>query len=201
MKDRDEKKKIKSRSSRVTSLERHSESFECLDWREEGCRAPKCAKMHPTGVACEKSKVSHKSVGRKRERAFSRILISVRSRGRDETRGEERRDEAWRGEARRGEAGVQKRKADCRYPRATLNSDNGMTWSYHHLHLRARTSSTIRQGRLPWRNKLARRVRHLRPSDFNNKAAGNIRLSRALPFLSSDLSSRFLSSSLPSAST
>lgn len=47
-----------------------------------------------------------------------------------------------------------------------------MTWSYHHLHLRARISSTTRQGRLPWRNKLARRVRHLRPSDFNNKAAG-----------------------------
>lgn len=142
MRDRDEKKKIKSRFSRVTSLERHSE---CLDWRKERRRAPKCAKMYPIDVACEKSKISHKSVGRKRESPLSYTHFGEISKAwRDARRGEERRDKARRGEARWGEAGNQKRKADCRYPRATLNSDNGMTWSYHHLHLRARTSSTIR---------------------------------------------------------
>lgn len=146
--------------------------------------------MYPTvGVACEKSKVSHKNVCAASEKALSRILISVRSRGRDETRGEAKRGEARQSEVRWGETGGQKGKTDCRYPRATLNSDNGMTWSYHHLHLRARTPSTTRQGRLPWLNKLARRVRHLRPSDFNNKAAGtsgsresSLPLSPPLPF-------------------
>lgn len=48
--------------------------------------------MHPTGVACEKSKVSHKSVGRKRESPLSYTYFGEISRAwRDARRGEERR--------------------------------------------------------------------------------------------------------------
>ncbi|TGZ53577.1 hypothetical protein DBV15_05138 [Temnothorax longispinosus] len=112
----------------TNKFERHSEEASAL------AEVP-CAEMRENvsaetvDVACERSKVSHKIVRRKREKALSRILISVRSRGRGrEARGgEEIRGEAKRGEARRGRG--PKRKTDCR-------------------------------------------VRHLRPSDFNNKAAG-----------------------------
>lgn len=45
---------------------------------------------------------------------------------------------AWRGGCAGEEVGAQQgvgKKTDCRYPRAALNSDNGMTWSWRQLRL------------------------------------------------------------------
>jgi len=158
---RDEKKKIESRFSRVTSRETFGKASVLIERRKGAAR--RNAQKYIRRLALRARKVKsliRPSVPQARKPflvySFWWDLEGV-------TR---------RSEARPGRGGDQKRKTDCRYPRATLNSDNGMTWSYHYLHLRARISSTTRQGRLPWRNKLACRVRHLRPSDFNNKAAG-----------------------------
>lgn len=64
----------------------------------------------------EEKSLSVISVGRKH--ASSRVFILARSRGRDETRGLGGDEEVRPGT---------KKKTDCRYPRAALNSDNGMT--------------------------------------------------------------------------